>query len=174
MIFSRDALWSVLGTIRDCAFEGMSSTPAGAPGRSCVVPGEIVWDDCTCGMLAVSWRVMGTGAAFPTLDSENPQSNCGPRVMIVQITVAALRCASSPDDNGNSPTCAQLEDDAFQMLSDSVAIRDTVTCCIRELHETFAIADYAIGQTLPAGPEGACVGSTLDLLIGFTRGDCCG
>lgn len=174
MIFSRDALWSVLGTIRDCAFEGMSATPAGAPNRSCVVPGEIVWDDCTCGMLAVTWRFMGTGAAFPEVNAETSQAHCEARVMVVGITIASLRCAASPDSNGSGPTCAELEDDSFQQLSDSVAVRDSVTCCVRELYRTLAIADFSIGQTLPAGPEGACVGSTLDLLIGFTRGDCCG
>lgn len=174
MIFSRDALWSTLERIRDCAFEGMSSTPAGAPNRSCVVPGEIVWDDCTCGMLAVAWRVMGTGAVFPEINAETSQANCEARMMAVGVTVASLRCAASPDTNGNAPTCVALEDDAFQQLSDSIAVRDMVTCCVRELHETFAIADFSIGQTLPAGPEGACVGSTLELIIGFTRGDCCG
>ncbi len=174
MMFSRDALWAVLQRIRDCAHDGMTSTPAGAPGRSCVVPGEIVWDDCTCGMLALSWRVMGTGSTFPVIDAENPQSNCSPRYMMVNMTIASLRCASSPDTNGNMPTCADLEDDAFQMLSDSIAVRDMVTCCVRDLRDTFAIAEFAIGQTLPAGPEGACVGSTLDLTVGFTRGDCCG
>lgn len=174
MIFSLESMWSTLERIRDCAFEGMTSTPAGAPARSCVVPGEIVWDECTCGMLAVSWRVMGTGAAFPILDAEVPLSNCAARVMIVAVTIASLRCASSPDDNGNGPTCAQLEADAYQLLADSVAVRDMVTCCLRDLHDTFAIAEFAIGQTLPAGPEGGCAGSTLDLMIGFTRGDCCG
>jgi hypothetical protein len=174
MIFTRDAMWTVLQRVRDCAYEGMTSTPAGAPGRSCVVPGEIVWDDCTCGMLALSWRVMGTGSVFPVIDAENAQSNCSPRYMMVNIAVASLRCASSPDNNGNSPSCADLEDDSFQMLSDAIAVRDMVTCCVRDLMDTFVIAEYAIGQTLPAGPEGACVGSTLDLTVGFTRGDCCG
>jgi hypothetical protein len=174
VIFTRDAMWSVLERVRDCAFEGMSSTPAGAPQRSCVVPGEIVWDDCTCGLLAVTWRLMGSGAFFPTISAEVSQTNCADRLMIVQITVASLRCAASPDTNGNSPTCEQLEDDSFQLLSDSVAVRDMVTCCMRTLHEEFAITDFAIGQTLPAGPEGACVGSTLDLWVGFTRSDCCG
>jgi hypothetical protein len=125
-------------------------------------------------MLAVTWRVMGTGSVFPVIDAENPQSNCGPRYMMVQLAIASLRCAASPDTNGNPPTCPELEGDSFQMLSDAVAVRDMVTCCVRELHTTFQIAEYSIGQTLPAGPEGACVGSTLDLSIGFTRGDCCG
>lgn len=174
MIFSLDAMWSVLQTIRDCALEGMTSTPAGAPGRACVVPGEIVWDECTCGLLAVSWRLMGTGPAFPIIDAETPQSNCGSRAMTVQVTVAALRCAASPDDNGNAPTCAQLEDGAFQMLADATAVRDAVTCCLRDMYDDLTIADFALGQTLPAGPEGACEGSTLDMFIGWTRGDCCG
>jgi hypothetical protein len=174
MMFSRDAMWSVLETVRDCAFTGMSSTPAGAPQRSCVVPGEIVWDDCTCGLLAVTWRLMGTGAVFPAIDAETSQTNCPDRMMIVQITVASLRCAAGPDQNGNAPTCEQLEDDAFQQLSDSVAVRDAVSCCVRQLYADRDIADFAIGRTLPAGPEGACVGSTLDLLIGWTRDGCCG
>lgn len=174
MIFTRDALWSVLERVRDCAFEGMASTVAGAPGRSCIVPGEIVWDDCTCGMLAVSWRVIGSGTAFPIINAETSQTNCEDRVVTVQIIVASLRCASSPSDSGQMPTCAELNADAFQMLSDSVAVRDMVTCCVRDLSSTYAIVDYAIGQTLPAGPEGACVGSTLELSVGFSRGDCCG
>lgn len=174
MMFGRDALWGVLTSLRECAYEGMASTPAGPPGRSCVVPGAIVWDDCTCGLLAVSWQLMGSGSTFPVISADTSQTNCVNRITTVMVTIASLRCAASPDSNGNAPECSELEADALQLLSDSVAVRDAVLCCVRGMYDDHVIADFAIGQSLPAGPEGACDGSTMDVWIGFTTGECCG
>lgn len=174
MNFSRDNMWTVLGRLRDCAFEGMSTTEAGPPDRSCIVPGAIVWDDCSCGLLAVSWQLLGAGSTFPVISADTSQTNCMTRVITAQVQIASLRCAASPDVNGNGPTCAELEADALQMLSDAAAVREYVDCCVRTMYTEGVIVDFALGQTLPAGPEGGCDGSTIDVWVGFAAGECCG
>ncbi len=173
MDFSITNLWDRLNEILTCVNDAVSATAAGPPQRACIVPGEVVWDDCTCGMLAVNWRVLGRSDVFPSSAADTSQTNCASRYVTVQVGVTMLRCATGPDENGNAPTCAALSADAFALTADAVAIRDALSCCLHSMYEARDLADYAIGTTLAQGPAGACDGSFTDLIIGFVGGGCC-
>lgn len=173
MEFSFDNMWIRLNDILDCVNAAVSATTAGPPQRACVVPGEVVWDDCTCGMLAVNWRVVGRSDVFPSSSADTSQSNCLSRYVTVQVGVTMLRCAAGPDADADMPTCAALSQDAFTMTADMVAIRQALSCCLATMYDARDIADYAIGTTLAQGPAGGCDGSFTDLVIGFVGGGCC-
>lgn len=171
--FTIDNLWARLNDILDCVYEAVSATTAGPPQRSCVVPGEVVWDDCQCGMLAVNWRIVSRSNAFPASSAETSQTNCSSPYTVVQVGVTMLRCAAGPDANGNAPTCEALAEDAFTMTADMVAVRDSLSCCLHQLYRSHDITDYAIGQTIAVGPAGGCDGTVTDVILGFTGGGCC-
>lgn len=171
--FSTANLWARLNDILTCAHDAVTATAAGAPQRSCVVPGMVIWDECSCGTLAVNWRLVGRSDVFPSPSPDSSESNCRSRYVVVQVGVTMLRCAAGPDENGNMPTCDALSDDAFTMTADMVAIRSALACCLRSLYEAGNLADYALGNTLALGPEGGCDGSQTDLVIGFLGGGCC-
>lgn len=172
-VFTIGNLWARLGEIRDCAFDAVSLTAAGPPQRSCVVPGEVVWDECQCGMLAVNWRVVSRSNTFPASASETSQTSCATPYTTVQVGVTMLRCTAGMDENGEAPTCAALEDDAFVMTADMVAIRGALGCCLQSMYRDGNLADWAMGQTISIGPQGGCDGSFTDLILGFSGGGCC-
>lgn len=172
-VFTIGNLWSVLGVIRDCAYEAVSATAAGPPARSCIVPGEVVWDECNCGMLAVNWRVVSRSNSFPASSAETSQTSCSTPYTTVQVGVTMLRCTAGMDENGEAPSCAALEDDAFVLSADMVAIRSVLGCCLQDLYRNGSLADWALGQTVALGPQGGCDGSLTDLVLGFNGGGCC-
>lgn len=172
--FSTANMWLRLNDILTCARDAVSATAAGPPQRACVVPGEVVWDDCSCGTLYVNWRVVGRSDTFPQSATETSQTNCASGYVTVQVGVTMLRCAAGPNANGDAPTCAELSADAFAMTADMMAIRTALSCCLTTMYEARNIADYALGTTLAIGPGGGCDGSVTEMVIGFLGGGCCG
>lgn len=172
-VFTIDNLWARLGDLRDCAFDAVSATAAGPPARSCIVPGEVVWDECNCGMLAVNWRVVSRSNVFPASAADTSQTNCLSPYTTVQVGVTMLRCTAGMDENGDAPTCEALEADAFDMAADMVAIRGALACCMQAMYRDGTLADWALGQTVSLGPQGGCDGSFTDLILGFSGGGCC-
>lgn len=172
-VFTIDNLWARLNDILDCVYDAVSTTAAGPPQRSCVVPGEVVWDDCQCGMLAVNWRVVSRSNVFPASAAETSQTSCATPYTTVQVGITMLRCAAGPDVNGNAPSCDDLADDAFVMTADMVAIRNALGCCLQSMYRAGDLADWAVGQTISVGPAGGCDGSFTDVILGFSGGGCC-
>jgi hypothetical protein len=171
--FSTVNVWARLNDILACALAAVSATAAGPPQRACIIPGEVVWDDCSCGMLVVNWRAVGRSNVFPASASETSQTNCLSGYTTLQVGVTMLRCAAGPAADAEMPTCAALSDDAFVMTADMTAIRAGLTCCLRTMYDQGNLLDYALGNTVSLGPLGGCDGSLTDLIIGFAGGGCC-
>lgn len=173
MEFSTVNLWARLNDILTCAHGAVSATAAGPPQRACIVPGEVVWDDCSCGLLVVNWRFAGRSNVFPASASDTSETNCVSRYTIVQVGVTMLRCAAGPTADAEMPTCAALSNDAFAMTADMVALRSGLACCLKSMVDGYTLADYALGNSISLGPAGGCDGSQIDLILGFTGGGCC-
>lgn len=169
MQFTGANLTAALERILGCAYDAVSATAAGPPARACVVPGVLVWDDCQCGLLAVTWSAIAASNQIPST-VEASGDPCGPPYVAVQAGVAMLRCASVGDQA--PPTCDELVADTLTMTEDAAAIRAAVGCCLRDLAAEFKLADWSLGATTPLGPEGGCAGSALSLTLGFTGGCC--
>lgn len=145
----------------ECVRAALAGTPAGVPTRVCVpVAGEIAWDACDCGQLAVTTPRLYPSRVFPAESVEDAeQDRCGTPYLGVPYTVSILRCAAGMDDDGNPPTCEQLAADALVWHQDAAAVRRGLGCCLQELEAQDRILGWVLGPTTAVGPQGGCVGS---------------
>lgn len=166
-----------------CAQQGLAGI--GRPVcRACIaVPGTIAWDDCACecdtgtgqGQLAVTIGALYPSKSFPADASQTPNMDrCGPGLLVARVTVEVTRCVSNMDDNGTPPTCADLLADFVAWNQDATAIRNALGCCLRAMRDANVVTTYALGQTIPKGPDGGCVGSETTLLVAIPSCGCPG
>jgi hypothetical protein len=152
----------------------LAASLGGAVDRACVVPGEIVWDDCNCGLLAVSVRRWFLTDNFPETSAAFGANTiratpCDMPYLVGEVRVQVVRCAPIPDGNALSVPCPELDTAAQVLLSDAyVTLTETVsTLC--ELRETDQIIDYVLGEQETQGPAGDCVGSELVAQVALMR-----
>lgn len=162
---------NVLVTELEAALAG---SDGGAVERACVVPGEIVWDACNCGLLAVSVRRWFLTDSFPETSAAFGANviratPCDLPWLVGELRVQVVRCAPIPDGNALSVPCPELDETARILLSDAyVTLTETVaTLC--ELRETDQIIDYVLGDQETLGPAGDCVGSELVAQVALMR-----
>lgn len=146
----------------------------GAVQRACVVPGEIVWDACNCGLLAVSVRRWFLTDNFPesstSFGGNTVRSTpCDLPWLVGELNVQVIRCAPIPEGQAISVPCPELDAAAQVLLSDAyVTLTETVaTLC--ELRETNQIIDYVVGGQETLGPAGDCVGSEVVAQVALMR-----
>lgn len=155
--------FEVAETMLECVFLGVDPTIK----RRCVVPGEIVWDACECGQLAITENRRYVSRAFP-LEEVDSVAECGNPWLIVDYTVSLVRCVPV-GVNGNPPTCDQLRTSALQLMKDKTDVRAALDCCLFSLYgdsDTGVVA-YQVGAQETVGPQGACAGSETQVLVGF-------
>lgn len=138
--------------------------------RSGQVPGSIAWDDCNCdGLLAVTVPRVYLSESFPQ-ESEGPVgSRCRAPYEVADFTVSVLRCAPQPQGQALSPKAADLTAAAAVLLRDMVETLDAVSALMCTLKDNDDISDYFVTPAESAGPEGACVGFTLRVLVSLDR-----
>lgn len=152
----------------------LATSLGGAVDRACVVPGDIAWDDCTCGLLAVTVRRWFLTDNFPETSAAFGANAiratpCDQPWLVGELRLQVVRCAPTPPDGQLSPPCADLETAAEVLISDAyVALTETVrTLC--ELRESDQIIDYVLGDQETMGPAGDCVGTELIAQVALVR-----
>lgn len=162
-------MWETAETIRLCIMDDLTASASqGAPNRSCVVWGDVAWDECRCGQLTVA-----IGRHFPTTASpsestgQRRQSKCGFPILGVTLSAMLLRCAPVQGDDGTPPSCQDISDSAMWAAEDAWRVRNATVCCVRDLEQDDAIYDWAVVDQAPVGPMGACVGSRLTVNVFF-------
>jgi hypothetical protein len=152
----------------------LTTSLGGAVDRACVVSGDIAWDDCTCGLLAVSVRRWFLTDNFPETSAAFGANTiratpCDMPWLVGELRLQVIRCAPTPPDGQLSPSCVDLEVAAQVLLSDAyVALTETVrTLC--ELREDDRIIDYVLGDQESLGPAGDCVGTELVAQVALVR-----
>src|SRR6187402_1380307 len=111
--------------LRGCITPYLEGTTSGLPARVCITTGEIAWDDCECGQLAISLTSQYETAAFPEpWSGETNQGilKCGPPMFVFNYTISMTRCSPIGEDD-NPPTCAQLAAAARVTVEDAWAVR---------------------------------------------------
>lgn len=159
--------------LMECIRPYLAGTTSGLPARMCITSGEIAWDDCECGQLAISLVNQYETANFPTpwSGSENQGvRKCGPPLFVFQYTVSMTRCSPIGDDN-KPPDCEELAAAARVTTEDAWAVRAGLMCCLcagttRGLDGTKLFERYVIGQQTEVGPGGMCQGSAMNVSIG--------
>lgn len=153
----------------------LADSMGGDVARACVVPGEIVWDDCSCGLLAISVRNWNLTDEFPDAsagfgaNSTTRTSPCDLPWLVGEFQIQIVRCSPTPQGKEISVPCASLDAAAQILYSDAyVTLTETVsTLC--EYRETDQIIDYLIGGQDTVGPEADCVGSSLTATVALMR-----
>lgn len=169
------AWYAVVSGIGACVQTGLESTLGGIEEdmRVCFsVPGQIAWDDCTCGQLALSVGDTYLSTQFPAPATAQPQDKCGPPFWAAPITISVLRCAPGYDHNQNPPTCEALATASMILESDRVALLQSVACCLKAMYDAHTIAAYTIGVIATVGPDGGCVGVNMNITVGIQNCSC--
>lgn len=168
MITGADAFYVVAGELLEAARVALTTTTAGQPDRVCVVPGAVAWDECECGLLAVSVVRTYRSDNFPT-ENETLQSLCSGAWRVSDLVVVVARCAPQPGENALAPTCIELDTSAQTTIIDAATVLSAVECRLEELRRDEDIVDYAVRPQTFVGPAGACVGSEIHVLVALDR-----
>jgi hypothetical protein len=134
--------------------------------RCLLVPGNIAWDGCDCGQLALTIQRNYPSIKFPTDTSDDPVGgvcHLGPRT--VQVLASITRCVPalqvSIANQAIIPTCDSLYAAALIQQGDAYAMDLAVRCCLDTFKKNRVIWDYRVGGVNFVGPEGACAGVEL-------------
>lgn len=167
-------VYDTAAALLECARLGLEEWELPAPCRVCVVPGEIAWDSCeNGGQLAISRNRVYYSNVFPTEITQDTvvPAACGPGIVVADYTLSLVRCAPQPKGNPpRPPTCDALSDVALLLDRDAYALRSALLCCLRDLRNDRTIIEWRLGSTQSVGPNGGCVGNTLQILVGYTNG----
>lgn len=152
--------------------EDLLASIAGRPDRACVVPGDIAWDGCDCGILAVSPRSWFVSDAFPDASDARGSLRVGPcdlPWLVGTIEVQIVRCAPSPDGNMLDVPCDKLDAAAEILVSDAYLTLRSVSVTLCELRNDEQIVDFVLGEQQTVGPQGGCVGTMLTAQVALNR-----
>jgi len=169
MIKGDDKWYQVCNVILGAATAGLS-VPVN---RKLITTGQIAWDDCCEGQLAVSYTRTSPTESFPTeaVAFTSDSVDCAPPYEIGEITVQITRCAPQALNGQNAPSPDALSKHALQNLIDANQVRHSVSVALCALKADVTNRfDYFIRSQLFLGPEGGCDGSELYLYAGLAVG----
>jgi hypothetical protein len=152
----------------------LAGSIGGAVERACLVPGEIAWDGCNCGLLAISVRGWSLTDDFPESSAAFGANSirttpCDLPWLVGQLNIQVIRCAPMPNGNALSVPCPQLDEAARILASDAYVVLTETVSTLCELRESDQIIDYVLGAQETIGPAGDCVGSELVAQVGLVR-----
>lgn len=171
MISGDDKWYTVCSAILTAASAGLT-VPVN---RYLITTGQIAWDDCCAGQLAVSFTRSSPTESFPTeqvtLSQFSDSTECTPPYEIGEVTVQITRCAPQALNGQDAPSTDALIAHARQNMIDANQIKKSVSIalCALKAHIPNRF-DYFVRSQLMLGPEGACDGSELYLYTGLAVG----
>lgn len=160
--------------LMECIRPYLAGTTSGLPNRMCIATGEVAWDECECGQLAVSLTNQYESASFPTPwtgEGNQGAGPCGPSLFVYQYTVSMLRCAPETDTEA-PPPCPAIGAAARVTIEDAWAVRAGIMCCMcagvqrDPLTGQKTFERYWVGPQEEVGPAGMCQGSAITVAIG--------
>lgn len=160
----------VVTGIAECITARLAETTGGVPNRVCIYPGDVAWDACECGMLALTTSVIYPSDSFPTLGVA-AVSDCGLPYMVANLQITMLRCIPQISEK-RYPTCTQLGTATQIQYEDAFAVWQGTLCCLKILQDNQFIQEFNFGAQTFVGPQGMCGGSTLSVDLGYI-GPCC-
>lgn len=139
------------------------------PDRHSVVPGAIAWDECDCGLLAVSLAQVFLTETFPDQLARRVGNACDAPWEVAEIVIQVVRCAPNPDDIGSPPTTADLDASAQEVLRDAYEMMRAVSITLCEMNRDRDISDFMLRPLTAQGPSGGCVGNELRAYVSLPR-----
>lgn len=163
---------AVVTGIGICIRDELEATPesGGVPTKmrlAYMVPGNIAWDDCSCGQLAQTIQMDYPSKQFPVNEAQAPNRSVGCQLgpLAYQVTASIIRCMPGIKDGlpVRMPTTAELLAAALTMEGDAYALRTAVECCLNTMWKARPqrVFDFRVGTVTRVGPEGGCGGVEL-------------
>lgn len=140
------------------------STLGGRVNRVAFYPGQDApWDECDCGLLALTVRRRYRSLGFPGDATDRPFGNCDELMLVFDCALAVVRCVPTPDVNGRTPSPAAMLKAESVLESDAYTLWNATYCYLTQLRDTAPqlVADFIINDDSSLGPSGACAGSEL-------------
>lgn len=151
----------------ECLCTALEGSLSGPPCRCCIYPGAAVPADSCCecdGGQGQAW--VRVARIYPIIVGRFPNQMFEPtrcdthRAWAVELELGVYRCLATLDDDGNPPTCEQLEHDAQMIADDAAAMRVAARCCFAGRDR-----DMVMGAWAPIGPSGGCGGGSMTLTV---------
>lgn len=166
------AYYAIGHVVIDDLEAALADSVGGPVTRASMVPGETAWDECDCGLLAVSLRRVWLSDDFPEgqfAQSIVRSSPCNLPWLVGELRIQVVRCAPNPINDALAPTPAALDGGAEILISDMHVTINAVTATLCDLKETDQIIDYTVGEMDTIGPDGGCVGAELITFVSIYR-----
>lgn len=157
--------YTVAETLRAAIHTELTDTPA----RSGVVPGAVAWDECGCGILAVSVGPLSFSDIFPEEITTRASAGCDAAWEVAEIIIQIIRCAPNPQGDALHPTVAELNASAQEVARDAYETLRATSHKLCEMRDDEDIVDFLIRSQTPQGPAGGCVGTELRVQVGLER-----
>jgi|SRR5262245_7601721 len=138
-----------------------------APQICCIRAGETVAlditdaqvDECCLGLAYVRidnfYPTGGVGSTFPSPSSDFPLDRCAPYAWGVTMEMAIWRCIATP------ATCDVWNFVAQRQMLDAKSMREALCCFMSDLDPRVV----AITPWQSKGPEGGCIGGTMNVSV---------
>lgn len=167
-----DRAYIIGNALIDCVCSKLALSEAGCPARRCIMPGlEADWLNCCDpgGQLTANVISITPSVNFPV--TEPGPANCLTPYEVITYELQVIRCAPVVG-NTSGPSCEVLTAKARDVLSDMAAMRAGVRCCLQDEESILEVASipyfrWAFGEHITLGPEGGCVGSSLQVSVGI-------
>lgn len=158
--------WYTVATrIRDAAYVELTVKPD----RSGVVPGAIAWDECDCGLLAVSLNQIFLSDSFPAQLTTRAGVRCDAAWDVGEFVVQAVRCAPGPSGQSLAPTVAELDASAQLVQRDAYELLKAVSELLCTMTDASEIVDFLLLPDTAQGPGGGCVGNEVRAFVALPR-----
>lgn len=155
---------TVAAALRDAIYAALTTKPD----RSGVVPAAIAWDECDCGLLAVSIARSHFSEEFPEeLTLRTSSADCDQPWEVAELVIQIIRCAPNPVGDNLAPTVAALDASAQEVIRDAHETLYATKATLCQMRDDEDIVDYFLRTQEAQGPEGGCVGSELRVLVGL-------
>jgi hypothetical protein len=139
------------------------------PDRHSVVPGAIAWDECDCGLLAVSVARIFLTETFPDELSRRIGNACDAPYEVGEFVMQVVRCAPNADDPLAAPTTDELAASAQEVLRDAYEMLKGASVKLCEMNRARDISDFMLRPLTAQGPSGGCVGNELRAYVSLPR-----
>lgn len=157
--------YTVASTLEQAVYAELTTKPV----RHSVVPGAIAWDECDCGLLAVSVARVFLTETFPDELARRVGNACDAPWEVAEIVIQVVRCAPNPDDPLTAPTTDELDASAQDVLRDAYEMLRAVSVKLCEMNKARDIADFMLRPLTAQGPSGGCVGNELRAYVSLPR-----
>ena len=165
MISGPSKWYTVASRLEQAVYAELTTKPA----RHSVVPGLIAWDECDCGLLAVSVAQIYPTEVFPDPLPRRVGNGCDAPWEAAEIVIQVVRCAPNPDDPMTAPTTSELDASAREVLTDAYEMMYAVSVTLCEMNQAREISDFMMRPLTAQGPSGGCVGNELRALVSLPR-----